>query len=302
MPDAAPAPTRHPLLALPEDELRRRGQLLHRAGSVANADIYLLDQGGSNAANFLAAPSAADGQVGRGRRYPTPVASLAGDRQSPHPAKQNEEVSSIEDGPPVVLKTFRLRPWLVRVLFSRWTLAHECTILRLLQGLEGIPRFYGRVGRDAFLLEYVAGAGPVLSSRELPPAQYPSRQFFVRLRTLIQAMHARGVSHGDMRRRNVIQGPDETPFLIDFATAIAAHGAFSGLRRCLVAPFARADLFALAKLIDSYYPDLLTDAERQALCHIPWYLRAGRAFRRHVYRPFIKQKHWQERWARWRRR
>ena len=44
-----------------------------------------------NAAEFLAARSVADGRVGRGRRYPTPVASLAGDRQSPRVAKQNGE-------------------------------------------------------------------------------------------------------------------------------------------------------------------------------------------------------------------
>jgi hypothetical protein len=34
-------------------------------------------------------------QVGRGRRYPTPVASLAGDRQSPRAAKQTGKLAAL---------------------------------------------------------------------------------------------------------------------------------------------------------------------------------------------------------------
>ena len=52
-----------------------------------------------DATDFLAAPSAADGQVGRGRPYPTPVASLAGDRQSPHAATPNGTVNSLAAAP-----------------------------------------------------------------------------------------------------------------------------------------------------------------------------------------------------------
>ena len=51
--------------------------------------------GRDDAVYFLAAPSAADGKVGRGCRYPTPAASLARDRQSPRTATQNEKVNSI---------------------------------------------------------------------------------------------------------------------------------------------------------------------------------------------------------------
>ena len=53
-----------------------------------------------NAARFLATRAAADGQVGRGRRYPTPVASLAGDRQSPGVARQNGDLRSLAVFPP----------------------------------------------------------------------------------------------------------------------------------------------------------------------------------------------------------
>lgn len=231
-----------------EDEAIRGGKLLHAAGSVANADIYLIEQGGAT----------------------------------------------------VVLKTFRRRPWLVRVLFSRWTLAHEVAVLQALAGVKGIPRLHGRIGKDSFLMEYVRGAGTVVSPRDVAPENRPSRQFFIRLREMVAGMHARGVSHGDMRRRNIMRGEDDTPYLIDFATAIVAAGPRRPLRRRLVAWFARADAFAVAKLIRSYYPDLLTAEEQRCLDEVPWYLALGRFFRRNIYRRFIKQKRWRERWDRWR--
>jgi tRNA A-37 threonylcarbamoyl transferase component Bud32 len=237
------------LLSLPEGELLRRGQLLHAAGSVANADIYLLEDADSRA----------------------------------------------------VLKTFLRRPWLVRLCFSRWTLAREYRILRSLTGVRGIPAVWGLVGRDSFLMEYITGAGPLRSSRDIRADEYPSRTFCVRLRELVAAMHARGVSHGDLRRFNVMQGPDDTPYLIDFATAFSAAGPLAPLRRYLARKLAQADLFAVAKLIASYHPDLLTDSERERLVDLPWHLRLGRFYRKHIYGTFIKPKHWRQRWARWRR-
>lgn len=245
---AAQAASPRDLVSLPEQDLVAAGCLLHAAGSVANADTYV-------------------------------VATAAG---------------------PVLLKTFRRRPWLMRVLFTRWTLRREFDALRALAGLPGIPTVYGLVGRDSLLMEYIAG-GPLRNARELGPDEVPSARFLVRLRELVAAMHERGVSHGDVRRRNILRGTDDQPYLIDLATAVAARGSLPWLRRAVYGALRRADLFAVAKIIASYRPDLLTEQERRRLTELPWPLRLGRYLRRHVYRPFIKQKRWRERWARWRR-
>jgi len=233
-----------------EDDWIGAGSILHAAGSVANADTYLVDWEGGTA----------------------------------------------------VLKTFRRRPWLMRVLFTRWTLAHEVAVMQALDDVPGVPRILGRLGKDSFVMEYVRGAGPLQSHRQVPPERYPPREFFIRLREMVLDMHRRGVSHGDMRRRNIMQGDDGRPYLIDFATAVIANGPVRPLRRRLMTWFAQADRFALAKLIDSYYPDLVSADERRRLTELPWYLRAGRFFRQRVYRPFIKQKRWRERWQSWRGR
>ena len=69
------------------------------------------------------------------------------------------------------------------------------------------------------------------------------------------------------------------------------------MRRRLFTIYRESDLFALAKLIRSYYPDLLSEEEEQRLRNVPWYLQAGRFLRKRVYRRFIKQKRWRERWG-----
>ncbi|MBN2450463.1 MAG: protein kinase family protein [Lentisphaeria bacterium] len=240
-------PSCEELLRTSEEDLIARGRLLHSAGSITNADTYLL-------------------------------ASSFG---------------------PCVLKTFRRRWWCARVLFTRWTLRREAAAMRRLEGLRGVPALHGMVGRDSMLMEFVEGEGTLTDSRELRPEQYPPPDFFRRLAALVQALHDRGVCHGDMRRRNILLGRDGTPYLIDFATAVSLDGPGGLLRRTVHRLLRRSDQFAVAKIIHSYYPGLLTEEEKRRLTQVPWPLRAGRFLRKRVYRHFIKQRRWQERWCRW---
>jgi serine/threonine protein kinase len=69
------------------------------------------------------------------------------------------------------------------------------------------------------VLEHVTGetlrvAAETLNDRE---------RFFARLLATIQAMHAAGVAHGDLKRKeNTLVGPDESPYIIDFGVACLA--------------------------------------------------------------------------------
>ena len=99
------------LIWLAEQTLELRGRLQIKATCAPQYYRILRDlaqargvalpghPGHPNAVKFLAAPSVADGQVGRGCQDPTPVASLAGDRQSPRAAKQNGKLNGIADHP-----------------------------------------------------------------------------------------------------------------------------------------------------------------------------------------------------------
>jgi predicted Ser/Thr protein kinase len=104
----------------------------------------------------------------------------------------------------------KLLGWLWRALLAR-----ERRVYARLRGIGGVPRCYGMLGDD-LVLEYVAG--PSLRAYE---GQIRDRErFFADLLTTLQEMHAAGVAHGDLKRKdNVIVGAGERPYLIDFGIA-----------------------------------------------------------------------------------
>lgn len=183
-------------------------------------------------------------------------------------------------GRPALLKDFTARPLPIRFFLSRFVLTRELRALQTLAGLPGIPQLYGRAGKHAFLMERL-DAKRLPRNRETPPPP----DFFDRARALLDSIHARGVGHGDLRRKNILIDSENRPYLIDFATAVVARpdasGAFS---QWLYRRVTDVDLFTLARIKSEFYPDRLTDEERQRLASAPWYLRLGRFLKKNVYR------------------
>lgn len=207
------------------------------------------------------------------------------------------------EGCHAVLKDFSERPWIVRLIWSNWIMRRECTVLGLLQGLEGVPRLYARVGRSAFLMQRLQAHDlPNIYKQEPPPAD----DFWLRLRRLIDEMHRRGVAHGDLRRKNILISDDGQPFLIDFATAMLRreHGALAPLTQWLFRIYRRIDRTTFARIKQSYPPHELDELEQHWLDNQPWYLTVGRLLKRRVYR-LTKWEFWKKklsRGLRWLRR
>ena len=66
------------------------------------------------------------------------------------------------------------------------------------------------------LLEYVPGSSLRQREHELSD----SGVFYDRLLKIIQQMHRHGVAHGDLKRKdNILVGPEEQPYIVDFGTA-----------------------------------------------------------------------------------
>ena len=151
-------------------------------------------------------------------------------------------VDAVEvDGRTITLKDFAARPWPVRRLLGPWHLDREERAYRRLEGLAGIPRFLGRVDRCAMALEYVPG--PTLATLRRGDLAEP---FFAVLEALIGAMHERGVAHADLHAHDVIAGPDQRPFVLDFSTAVCrSAGPFGDW---LFRQLCRADRRSVAKL------------------------------------------------------
>jgi len=147
-----------------------------------------------------------------------------------------------DSGISVVVKDFSPRGPLIRTLFGPWITRREARAYRVLRGLPGVPELLGILDARALVNEYRPG---VLMSRSL--AGRLPREFMDELRTIVRAMHARGVVHLDMRHRsNVLADPDGHPLLIDFASAICVRPG-GVLARTLIPLLARIDWGAVRK-------------------------------------------------------
>jgi predicted Ser/Thr protein kinase len=125
----------------------------------------------------------------------------------------------------------------------RHLLRREHAVYEQLAGVPGVPRTYGLIDGEHLALEYIAGASLRAHEHELKDRA----GFFAALLETLRAMHAAGIAHADLKRKaNIIVGPGERPWLIDFG--IAARRGTSRLSRAWFAHQAQADYNAWIKL------------------------------------------------------
>lgn len=117
----------------------------------------------------------------------------------------------------MVVKDFGDKRWWVRMI-GRLQISVEQRAYRRLTGIEGVPRFFGRVDPYALVIEYIDGR-PLGT---LPDRTRDGSARFERLCRTVDEIHARGVVHWDLRaRRNVLIRPDGHIFVVDFAGAMS---------------------------------------------------------------------------------
>ncbi len=158
---------------------------------------------------------------------------------------QGDIVKICVDGRLAVVKDISNRNLPSRVLFARWLLAREYRAYLRLQGLAGIPKLFGKIDRDAFILEYIDGVPLSAFSRD---AHIPV-EFFDTLTELVQGIHSRGVVHSDLKhKKNILVGKDARPYLIDFGTSWIVAPAWNFPHRWLYRQFLQIDLNAISKI------------------------------------------------------
>jgi hypothetical protein len=113
-----------------------------------------------------------------------------------------------------VLKRARgLWPW--RSL-GQAAIRREHAIYRRIAGIPGIPRCLGLIDDRLLVLEHIEGG--TFRRREAGIADWD--QFFSRLLGTLRAIHAVGVAHGDLKRKdNILVGADTRPYIVDFGVA-----------------------------------------------------------------------------------
>jgi predicted Ser/Thr protein kinase len=163
---------------------------------------------------------------------------------------------------------------------SRSLLRREHAVYERLRAIVGIPRSFGLVG-DGLALEYVAGP----SLREHEGTLADREAFFAKLKSTIEAMHAAGIAHGDLKRKNnIIVGAGEQPYLIDFGIAVRRSASNALFNRWVFDQLKQMDLNAWVKLKYRRRIDLETErdvlsAEDAAIYRPHWIERLARAVR-----------------------
>jgi predicted Ser/Thr protein kinase len=129
----------------------------------------------------------------------------------------------------------------IRALRQR-TLLREYQAYRRLEGVAGVPRCHGLAAGRYLVLEYVAG-------KPYREAAWTDRaRWFDELLAVLRSIHARGVSHGDLKSKsNLLVTVDQRPCVIDFGTAFVHKPGFHPINNRLFEHGRRMDLNAFVK-------------------------------------------------------
>lgn len=148
-----------------------------------------------------------------------------------------------------------LRRWI-----SQKSLQREFAAYCRLGQMAGIATCHGLAGGHHLILDAVEG------QRLSEVSERPSEAFYASLLTVIQTLHARGVAHGDLKRKdNILITPEGQPVIIDFGTAVLRPHGWHPLKRRLFAFLRQTDLNAWIKLKYGGYTGL-SEAD-QTLLH-----------------------------------
>ena len=124
----------------------------------------------------------------------------------------------------------------------RKTLLREYQAYLQLVGVTGVPQCYGMIDDRYLLLEYIPG-------KKYRDATLPDREkWFSDLLEILHSIHARGVSHADLKSKgNLLVTMDGRPCIVDFGTAFIRKSGFHPLNNWLFRTGKRLDLNAWVK-------------------------------------------------------
>ena len=139
----------------------------------------------------------------------------------------------------------------------RQSLLREYRTYRRLGGLDGFARCHGLFEGRFLVLDYVEGEDYRRDRINDPDG------FFAHLLRSIEAMHARGVAHGDLKRKSNLRIDQcGKPVILDLGTAVLSREQPGWLNRRLFKFARQTDLNAWVKLKYGGYADASSHDQR----------------------------------------
>jgi serine/threonine protein kinase len=167
-----------------------------------------------------------------------------------------------ESGRRVVIKDLKKRPLWYRVLAGRYFLWREWRALCALKDLESVPNPIARPDADCFVIEHKNGR----QLEMIPPEAMPPG-VSEKVEQLVERIHARGVTHGDLHSYNILVDESGEVALIDWATACVFGKNPTGAKKFAFEEWRALDERALAKIKIMYTPSEMTARERDLILH-----------------------------------
>ena len=147
--------------------------------------------------------------------------------------------------------------WFARLIgpILNW---RECKALTRLSGLESTPKLLTKPDSRSFLMSF----HPSQQVTRIDGHTLDWPTFFTRLQSTIEAMHAAGVAHNDLRNpTNILVTPDGAPILVDLVACFCRGAAWNRPNRWLFKKFAEVDKSAIRKLKARVAPELIDETD-----------------------------------------
>ncbi len=177
------------------------------------------------------------------------------------------------DGEDQVLKDHAGCDPLFATLLGKLLTRREARALLKLDSVAGVPCLLGQPHSRAIYIEWVNG----ISVKEALAQESDWPKFLAELENTLREIHAQGVAHCDLRGlSNILVGPDQTPYLIDFVSCFFSGARWNFIRGWVFRRFCEADLHALLKLRQRVAPESMNTADAELIEHSGVFNRAMR--------------------------
>lgn len=167
----------------------------------------------------------------------------------------------VEEGQKAVIKDYAGTPPFFRNVIAPYLVRREVRALETLQGVPGVPRFYGKIDRHAFAIEYIEG----LPISELDETAL-NAELLERVQQVIDGIHARQVAHGDLKRRtNFLVNSQQQVVVIDYASAVIGKHWWRPVTNWVQKQMVEIDNKAVAKIKKLGAPAQMTEQDWELL-------------------------------------
>jgi serine/threonine protein kinase len=163
-----------------------------------------------------------------------------------------------------VVKDFSPNGYLYRNIIGRFLIWRESKAYRRLRELKGIPRYFRSIDGIALILEEIPGKNieDVEKEKILP------KEFFEKLKKLVERIHERGLAHCDLKRApNIILGRDGHPYIVDWSASILKTESRVFPLNLLYRRFLLDDFNAITKIQLRHCPENVTSEEKRRYDH-----------------------------------